>query len=45
MEEVGHRKVAHNTGIMSKLVESAENMVHQVFRIGFLGVGITECSI
>jgi hypothetical protein len=45
MEEVGLRKVAHNTGNMSKHVESLVNMVQREFGIGCLGVGIAEHSI
>jgi len=45
MEEVGLSEVAHNSGNMSKHVESSENMVRQEFGIGCLGVGIAECSI
>jgi hypothetical protein len=45
MEEVRLREVAHNTGNMSKLVESSVNMARQEFGIGCLGVGIAEHSI
>jgi hypothetical protein len=45
MEEVGLREVAHDTGIMSKHVESSVNMARQEFGIGCLGVGIAERSI
>jgi len=42
MEEVGLREVAHNTGNMSKHVESSVNMAQQEFGIGCLGGGIAE---
>jgi hypothetical protein len=45
MEEVGHREVAHDTGNMSKHVESSVDMARQEFGIGCLGVGIAERSI
>jgi len=45
MEEVGLREVAHNTGNMSKHVESSVNMARREFGIGYLGVGIAERSI
>jgi len=45
MEEVGLREVAHDTGNMSKQVESLVNMVRREFGIGCLGVGIAERSI
>jgi hypothetical protein len=45
MEEVGLREVAHNTGNMSKHVESLVNMARREFLIGCLGVGIAERSI
>ena len=45
MEEVGLREVAHDTGNMSKHVESSVNMALREFGIGCLGVGIAERSI
>jgi hypothetical protein len=45
MEEVGLRKIASNTGTMSKQVESLVNMARQELGIGCLGVGFTERSI
>jgi len=45
MKEVGLREVAHNTGNVSKHVESSVNMARQEFRIGCLRVLIAECSI
>ena len=45
MEEVGLREVSHNTGNMSKHVESSVNMARQEFGIGCLGVGIADRSI
>ena len=45
MEEVGLWEVAHNTGNMSKHVESSVDMARQEFGIGCLGVGIAEHSI
>jgi len=45
MEEVGLREVAHNTGNVSKHVESSVNMVRREFSIGCRGVGIAEHSI
>jgi hypothetical protein len=42
MEEVGLREVAHDTGNMSKHVESLLNMAPREFGIGCLGVGIAE---
>ena len=45
MEEVGLREIAHNTGNMSKHVESSVNMARREFGIGCLGVGIAERSI
>ena len=45
MEEVRLREVAHNTGNMSKHVESSVNMARREFGIGSLGVGIAERSI
>jgi hypothetical protein len=45
MEEVGLREVSHNTGNMSKHVESSVNMARREFGIGCLGVGIAERSI
>jgi hypothetical protein len=44
MEEVGLREVAHDTGNMSKHVESSVNMIRQELGIGCLGVGIAEHS-
>jgi len=45
MEEVGLWEVAHDTGNMSKHVESSVDMARQEFGIGCLGVGIAERSI
>ena len=45
MEEVRLREVAHDTGNMSKNVESSVDMAQLEFGIGCLGVGIAECSI
>jgi len=45
MEEVGLMEVAHDTGNMSKHVESSVNMARREFGIGCLGVGIAERSI
>ena len=45
MEEVGLREIAHNTGNMSKHVESSVNMARREFGIRCLGVDITERSI
>jgi hypothetical protein len=45
MEEVGLRVVAHNSGNVSKHVESLVNMARREFGIGCLGVGIAEHSI
>jgi hypothetical protein len=42
MEQVGLREVAHDTGNMSKYVESSVNMARQVVGIGCLGVGIAK---
>jgi len=45
MVEVGLREVAHNTGNMSKHIESSVNMARRELSIGCLGVGIAERSI
>ena len=45
MEEVGLQEIAHNTGNMSKHIESSVNMARRVFGIRCLGVGIAERSI
>ena len=45
IEEVGLREVVHDTGNMSKQVESSVNMARREFGIGCLGVGIAEHSI
>jgi hypothetical protein len=45
MDEVGFREVAHDTGNMSKHVESSVDMARREFGIGCLGVGIAERSI
>ena len=45
MEEVGLREVAHDTGNMTKHLESLVNMARRQFGIGCLGVGIAERSI
>jgi hypothetical protein len=44
-EEVGLREAAHNTGNMSKHIESSVIMARREFGIGCLGVGIGERSI
>ena len=45
MEEVGLWAVAHDTGNMSKHVESSVNMARQEIGVGCLAVGISERSI
>jgi hypothetical protein len=45
MKEVGLGEVTHNTGNVSKHVDSLVNMVQREFGIGFLGIGMTEPSI
>jgi hypothetical protein len=45
MEEVRLWEVAHNTGNMSKHVESSGNMTRRKFNTGCFGVGIAERSI
>jgi len=45
MEEVGLTEVSHNTGNVSKQVQSSVNIARRVFGIGYLSVGITEHSI
>jgi len=45
MEEVGLREVVHNTGNMSKHLESSVNMARREFGIRCLGVGIAARSI
>jgi len=45
MQEVGLREVTHDTGNMSKHVESSVDMARREFGIGCLGVGIAEHSI
>jgi hypothetical protein len=45
MEEVGLQEVPHDTGNMSKHVESSVDMARREFGIGCLGVGIAEHSI
>jgi len=45
MEEVRLREVAHDTGNMSKLVESSVDMARREFHISCLGVGTAERSI
>jgi len=45
MEEVRLQAVAHDTGNMSKHVESSVDMAQREFGISWLGVGITERSI
>jgi len=44
MEEVGLREVAHDTGNMSKHVESSVDTARREFGIGCLGVAIAERS-
>jgi hypothetical protein len=45
MEEVGLRKVARNTGNMSKHIESSVRMARQDLGSSCLGVDIAERSI
>jgi len=45
MEEVGLREVAHNTGNVSKHIDTSVNMAQQEFVIGCIGVGIAVGSI
>ena len=45
MEKVGLWEVAHNTGTMSKHVESLVNMVRREISIGCPGAGLVEHSI
>jgi hypothetical protein len=45
VEEFGLWVGAHNTGNMSKHVQSTVNMPRREFGIGCLGVGITQHSI
>jgi hypothetical protein len=45
MEEVGIRKVAHDTGNMPKHFESLVIMARRELGMGCLGVGIAERSI
>ena len=45
MEEVGLWEVTHDIGIMPKHIESSVNMSGGEFGIGYLGVGLAECSI
>jgi len=45
MEVLGLWEVTHDTGNMSKHIESPVNMGQQEFGIGCLGVGIAEHSI
>jgi hypothetical protein len=45
MEVVGLRQVAHNTGTMSKHVESSPNMVRQMIGMGCRRIGIADRSI
>ena len=45
MEEVGLREVTHDTGNMSKHVESLVDMARREFGIGCLGVDIAQRSI
>jgi hypothetical protein len=45
MEEVGRREVAHDTGNMSKHIESWVDMARREFGIGCLSVDIAERSI
>ena len=45
MEEVGLQEVAHDTGNLSKHVESSVDMVGRVFGIRCLSIGIAERSI
>ena len=40
MEEVGLREVAHDTGNMSKHIESSVNMARREFSISCPGVGM-----
>jgi len=45
MEEVGIRQVVHNTGTVSKHIESWLNMARRLFSIGYHGRGIPEHSL
>jgi hypothetical protein len=45
MEEVGHRKISHDTGNLSTHIESSVHMARREVGTGLLGVGITERSI
>ena len=45
MEQVRLQEVAHDTGNMSKQVQSSVTMARREFGIGCLGVGIAEGSI
>jgi hypothetical protein len=45
LEKVWLREVAHDTGNMSKHLDSSVNMARREFGIGCLGVGIAERSI
>jgi hypothetical protein len=45
MGEVRLREVTHNTGNMSKHVESLVDIAQPEISIGYLGVGTTERSI
>jgi hypothetical protein len=45
MEVIGLWEVAHDTGNMSKHIESLVIMARQEFSFSCLSVGIAECSI
>jgi len=45
LAEVGCEKVAHDTGDLSKPVESSANMAQGQFSLSFLGVGIVQHTI
>jgi hypothetical protein len=45
LEEVGLREVTHDTGNLSKLIQSSEYMVQQEFGLGCHGVAIAVHSM
>jgi hypothetical protein len=44
IKEVSLKEVAHNSGKMSRYVETSVNMAQRVISFGHLGVGIAERS-
>jgi hypothetical protein len=44
MKEVSLKEVAHNSGKMSRHVETSVNMAQREISFGHIGVGIVECS-